>query len=570
VIAAYDLMNEPFADYKTDVTPVLRPLMFKTFEAIRSTGDQHVILFPQALGRGVYFYGDVRAKGYQQFAFTDHFYPGLFGSPSTLASHAHEIRRNFVDIQRYLDEQRAPFLAGEFNVVLDRCGGELMMRKYYDEFERRGWMATMWSYKLLKRDGGVQADNWYMVTNADALPAIDLRNDSFETIESFFQSLATVPIAADEELRAALTTSSAPRIELPAPIDLPKNAPTVQRADGLTGVAVGNAAGGVEQRDGHLIVTARGSDVFGNADNFYFIQSGASDRQMMTVQVDRLLDSGAYAKAGVMLRFGDPADPSYASAPFVMVNVFPNGDVALLHRDNSGESAKETKRHPGPLPLRIGLMRDGPRVTAIVAGAGGNWVNIGNVEIAATVTRAPSQFGIAVTSHSGSAFTRAEFSRLERKDLQQFKVDTTFVAPAAESGKSLAKWNTWGTVELAPNATFDFAYVGAGDSGVWQDVGVATGKPQRFIVNVSRADANLPRDAGFVELRLETTMAGKQIAIASREFDFASLESGDGASALSIDVTPAAPTLRLLIRIVPRNDARPVSLRFSNARLLPR
>ena len=50
VIAAYDVVNEPYADYKTDITPVLRPLMFKVFEAIRATGDQHVILFPNALG----------------------------------------------------------------------------------------------------------------------------------------------------------------------------------------------------------------------------------------------------------------------------------------------------------------------------------------------------------------------------------------------------------------------------------------------------------------------------------------------------------------------------------------
>jgi len=42
------------------------------------------------------------------------------------------------------------------------------------------WMATMWSYKLLKPTGGVEADNWYMVTNADALPALDIRTAPLE------------------------------------------------------------------------------------------------------------------------------------------------------------------------------------------------------------------------------------------------------------------------------------------------------------------------------------------------------------------------------------------------------
>ena len=83
------------------------------------------------------------------------------------------MQSGFPAVQKYLDAQQAPMLVGEFNVVLDRCGGELMMRKYYDEFARRGWMATMWSYKMLKRDPGVQGDNWYMVTNAEPLPAID-------------------------------------------------------------------------------------------------------------------------------------------------------------------------------------------------------------------------------------------------------------------------------------------------------------------------------------------------------------------------------------------------------------
>jgi glucan 1,3-beta-glucosidase len=165
-IAAYDLVNEPYGDYKSDVDAPLRDLMFRAYESVRSTGDQHVILFPSTLGKGIYLYGDVRGRGFTQFAFTDHFYPGLFGSPSTIQSHAQTIGRDFPQIQSYLEAQQAPFLAGEFNVVLDRCGGERMMRRYYDEFAKRGWMATMWSYKLLKLEAGVQADDWYLVTNA--------------------------------------------------------------------------------------------------------------------------------------------------------------------------------------------------------------------------------------------------------------------------------------------------------------------------------------------------------------------------------------------------------------------
>ena len=80
-----------------------------------------------------------------------------------------------------------------------------MMRRYYDDFARRGWMATMWSYKLLKPQGGVGHDNWYMVTNADPLPAIDPAKDSYEQIEQYMKALATMRLAVDEDLRRALT-----------------------------------------------------------------------------------------------------------------------------------------------------------------------------------------------------------------------------------------------------------------------------------------------------------------------------------------------------------------------------
>jgi hypothetical protein len=90
-----------------------------------------------------------------------------------------------------------------------------MMRRYYDEFARRGWMCTMWSYKLLKPDAGVTADNWYMVTNARPLPKIDVRTSSLEEIESYVRGLADMDLAVDESLRDALTRPDPPPVTLP-------------------------------------------------------------------------------------------------------------------------------------------------------------------------------------------------------------------------------------------------------------------------------------------------------------------------------------------------------------------
>jgi endoglucanase len=215
-IAAYDLLNEPWGDYKTDLRDDLRQLTPRLVDAIRATGDKHIVLLPGMLGHGVTFYGDViKQRGWTNVGFTDHYYPGLFGSPKTLESHANLLMRTMPEVQRFLDQQRAPFLVGEFNVVSDTVGGSPMMRRYYDEFARRGFMATMWSYKILNPRGGVHPDNWYLITNAQPIPRLRLKEDSKEQIEMFLRSLADMPLAVDEELRNALTAPVAPRMDLP-------------------------------------------------------------------------------------------------------------------------------------------------------------------------------------------------------------------------------------------------------------------------------------------------------------------------------------------------------------------
>jgi glucan 1,3-beta-glucosidase len=594
VIAAYDIVNEPYADYKTDITATLRELMFKAYAAVRSTGDRHVVLFPAALGRGVSFYGDVRGRGCEQFAFTDHYYPGLFGSPSTLVAHARTIYRDFPAAQSYLEAQQAPMLAGEFNVVLDRCGGERMMRRYYDEFARRGWMATMWSYKLLKQSPRVEADNWYMVTNAAPLNAVDVNRDDYATIETFMESMATIPLAVDEPLRVALTDAKALPIELPTLPELPKSAPVAQQVDGWTGTAVNcPCGGGIEQAGDRLVVTASGSDVFGATDSFYFLHRPmkSGEPSLLVARVERLRESDAYAKAGVMVRIGHPDAQDYASAPFAMVNVFPDGTIAFLCRDRAGATAQEAKRFPGPMPRRIGLLRDGPRVQGIVEDAAGHWVSVGELS-SPDFDHANARAGLAVCSHSTSAFTRAEFADATlvggpsatnirvRRHLaaalpaapksasdQETLLNNGCFGAEGHSASALKGWNQWGSIEVAragqptvkPNAPIRF--VADGDSGLWQDVAVQPGQPCRFSVLASRSGGGgggdgggggggaPARGAGFVELRLESPLEGKVLAVASSEVSLDSLETGDGWSTLTVTGTPLSDTLRVLVRV---------------------
>src|SRR5439155_3852903 len=116
-------------------------------------------------------------------------------------------------------------------------------------------------------------------------------------------------------------------------------------------IVVGDATGGIEAENGRLTITARGRNVFGTSDDFYFVSrdlpGDGARPTLLSARVDELLDSRAYAKAGVMVRIGRAGEPSYAAAPFAMINVFPDGTVAFLQRDRVGGGANELKRFAG-------------------------------------------------------------------------------------------------------------------------------------------------------------------------------------------------------------------------------
>jgi hypothetical protein len=210
VFIGYDLMNEPYGTFKDDMRPNLGELMPKLYRAVRSADENRLIIFPNTRDHGISFYGDLKSLGMTNIGFTDHYYAGLFGSPPTLESHAKVFQHRIPESAEYLRSQQAPMLIGEFNVVLDKAGGKPMMRRYYDEFARRGWMCTMWSYKILKPDAGTHPNSWYMVTNAQPLAAIDPKTSSLEEIRSYIANLSTMPLAIDESLRDALTSPEPP------------------------------------------------------------------------------------------------------------------------------------------------------------------------------------------------------------------------------------------------------------------------------------------------------------------------------------------------------------------------
>ena len=83
-------------------------------------------------------------------------------------------------------------------MVFNGAGGADMMRRYFDVFQTHGWASTLWAYKLIKAEGGVHPDHWYMVTNREPLTLPDFASASAGEVES------VLPFARHDGIRAGV------------------------------------------------------------------------------------------------------------------------------------------------------------------------------------------------------------------------------------------------------------------------------------------------------------------------------------------------------------------------------
>ena len=277
---------------------------------------------------GFDMYGDPKANGWHNVGIEMHYYPGLFGNGSpterTNMQHFAALTRSVVPVVQALN---VPFLVGEFNVVFDAAGGGQMMRRTYDFYEGNGWGATMWTYKALSRKGG--SDGWSMVTNRDPFGPINFATNDESTIEAFFKSHATMPYAINENLRSNLAPE---HVDLPAPaIAAVRTTAPQQELPGWTNSDIGNALkGGLELTEDGFNLYGGGGDIWNEQDQFQFLHKEVSGDFDLSVHLEKEEDLGDYCKAGLMVRGG-----LAANAPFLLMSVFPSGDVQLATRSTA-------------------------------------------------------------------------------------------------------------------------------------------------------------------------------------------------------------------------------------------
>ncbi|MEM1331733.1 MAG: cellulase family glycosylhydrolase [Planctomycetota bacterium] len=351
-VAMYDLLNEPYGDFAMNVEPALAALMDRAHNEIRRVDDDTPILFP-GTERGFRFYGDPEDHGWTGVAFTEHYYPGVFGGEPSIAGHQAFAGGPLVARARYLESIGATLLVGEYNAIFDRVQADRLNAEYTRLFDQWGWASTQWSYKLHKAEPGVGTDNWYVVTNREPAP-LDIRTMSFEEIAEALRIAGGEP-AVDEDLANAI--GSFEKVDFRILADAANASLELDRVSPPSPgeyTRIGGQAAMLSLETGHAVrASFTGTDIWGKHDACVMLDAArASDRRSLTIEVESLDAPRPWAKLGPMLRASDDA-----GASFVLLHVLPDARVRIAQRTEAGVPVEEFELADAAFPVELRMER---------------------------------------------------------------------------------------------------------------------------------------------------------------------------------------------------------------------
>ena len=183
-IATYDIMNEPCGNYQGETKDYCFPVFDKVYQAIRATGDNHVITI-----EGCWTYSsfiDPAKYGWENVQYEIHLYcwPWLNVSMETYYS--------AMEFTRIGHDFNVPYFLGEFTFFSDEAS---VWATWLDYFEKIGFSWALWTYK--KVVVGWWNDNWglenyrlYLDNNTHE-QKVDLRTATFLELKEVFEKSNT-------------------------------------------------------------------------------------------------------------------------------------------------------------------------------------------------------------------------------------------------------------------------------------------------------------------------------------------------------------------------------------------
>jgi regulation of enolase protein 1 (concanavalin A-like superfamily) len=164
-------------------------------------------------------------------------------------------------------------------------------------------------------------------------------------------------------------------------------------------------SGSATHSSGVFTVNAGGADIWGTSDQFHFVYQAISGDVEVSARVDSLVETDAYAKAGVMIRASLNANAAHGFAA-----VFGGGGTWYNRRKSTGGSSSTSAGSSSEAPVWLRAVRKGTQVTTYWSSNGSTWTTIATDTIALGTT---AYVGLAVTSHNTSQRTTAKLSSVK-------------------------------------------------------------------------------------------------------------------------------------------------------------
>jgi len=183
---------------------------------------------------------------------------------------------------------------------------------------------------------------------------------------------------------------------------------TVSGADSLSLWVRGTPAAFVEDA-GTVTMSAAGHDIWDTADDFRFAYKTLNGNGSIVVKVESLVNTNAWAKAGVMIRQNLGAD-----SKFVYMIVSYSSGVSMGWRAAPAATCGSVTQTGVAAPQWVKLTRTGEVFTAQYSVDGKTWTDLKNADgtVASTtvIMTNPAYVGLCVTSHNTAATTVAVLS----------------------------------------------------------------------------------------------------------------------------------------------------------------
>jgi hypothetical protein len=209
--------------------------------------------------------------------------------------------------------------------------------------------------------------------------------------------------------------------------------------------------------NGGFGVSAQSADIWGVADSFHFVYTPVGGNGQIVARVTSVMDTGPYAKAGVMLR-----QTLDAGSADVVLDIKPDGGIEFMSRAVAGAETQFVAGASQSPPGWLKLAWSGGIVSGSVSADGITWRKVGEVS---TTLASPAYAGLAVTSHDMSWENSSVFDNVLIDWSSQDIGDVTIAGSAGRAdGKYFVRGagsDIWGTADA-----FHYVYLPLGDTSV--------------------------------------------------------------------------------------------------------